>query len=137
MRWVPRTAGAYLGSGSRSGPWSRHWTPPARTPDARGSETAAAGSGVDQPVIDNIRPERTFFTVAFDGMWPHAQSERPVIWEHFLVNGPLPEVSRAPAETALQAVSVPWRGDRLSEHDPFGCDRELADLAVGGRSRGS
>ena len=36
-----------------------------------------------------------------------------------------------------QAVSALRRGDRLSQHDALGRDRELADLRVGGGSRGS
>jgi hypothetical protein len=43
---------------------------------------------------DNIKPERSFITLSFDGSWP--QPESPAIWEHFLVRGPSPETVRPP-----------------------------------------
>jgi hypothetical protein len=43
-------------------------------------------------VGDNISPERSFVTLSFDGTWP--QPESLAIWEHFLVQGPLPEISQ-------------------------------------------
>jgi hypothetical protein len=42
---------------------------------------------------DNIRAERTFVTVTFDGTWP--DPEGSAIWEHFVVHGPSPEISAA------------------------------------------
>lgn len=44
---------------------------------------------------DNVRAERTFITVAFDGTWPDADSA--AIWDHFQVAGPFRE---APGEVA-------------------------------------
>jgi len=38
-------------------------------------------------------------TVTFDGTWPDPDS--PVVFEHFLVHGPAPEISRPP-EDALR-----------------------------------
>jgi hypothetical protein len=35
---------------------------------------------------DNIRPQRSFVTVTFDGTWPDPGSA--AIWEHLLVDGP-------------------------------------------------
>jgi hypothetical protein len=35
-------------------------------------------------------------TVALDGVWPQAELESPEIWEHLLVEGPLPEILRPP-----------------------------------------
>jgi hypothetical protein len=35
---------------------------------------------------DNIRAERSFVTVSFDGTWPPA--EESTIWEHFVVRAP-------------------------------------------------
>jgi hypothetical protein len=43
-------------------------------------------------VGDNISPERSFVTLSFDGTWPRPESL--AIWEHFLVQGPLPEISQ-------------------------------------------
>jgi hypothetical protein len=41
---------------------------------------------------DNIKPERSFVTLCFDGTWPQPGSS--AIWAHFLVDGPLPEIDR-------------------------------------------
>jgi hypothetical protein len=53
---------------------------------------------------DNIRPQRTFIALAFDGVWP--PSDRS-IWEHFVVHGPTPELptppDRAQAATAVRS----------------------------------
>src|SRR5262249_44124583 len=35
---------------------------------------------------DNIKPERTFVSLSFDGVWP--DPDGPAVWEHFLVHGP-------------------------------------------------
>ena len=43
---------------------------------------------------DNITPERSFVILSFDGTWPKPESR--AIWEHFVVQGPSPEPSRAP-----------------------------------------
>jgi hypothetical protein len=43
---------------------------------------------------DNMRAERCFITVAFDGAWP--QPGNAAIWEHFRVNGPYRELSKPP-----------------------------------------
>ncbi len=48
---------------------------------------------------DNIRAARSFVTVTFDGTWPDPDS--PAVFEHFLVHGPAPEISRPP-EDALR-----------------------------------
>jgi hypothetical protein len=37
-------------------------------------------------VGDNVRPERSFVTLSFDGQWP--ELDHRTIWEHFLVHGP-------------------------------------------------
>jgi hypothetical protein len=50
---------------------------------------------------DNIGPERTSLTLSFDRTWPQAQSESRAIWEHFFVDGPLPEISQLPTDAAL------------------------------------
>jgi hypothetical protein len=34
---------------------------------------------------DNIKPERTFITLSFDGTWPDPDN---TVWEHFLIHGP-------------------------------------------------
>jgi hypothetical protein len=38
---------------------------------------------------DNIKPERSFVSLSFDGLWPQAESESPEIWDHFVIHGPL------------------------------------------------
>jgi hypothetical protein len=43
---------------------------------------------------DNIRPERTFIALSFDGRWP--APERAAIWEHLLVHGPFPTMPELP-----------------------------------------
>jgi hypothetical protein len=54
---------------------------------------------------DNVRPERSFVTLSFDGAWPEPESG--AIWEHFLVHGPSPEISRPSGEaTALGRTSA-------------------------------
>jgi hypothetical protein len=52
---------------------------------------------------DNIKPERSFVTLSFDGEWPHPEST--AIWEHFLVHGPSPETVRPPGD-ALQLADA-------------------------------
>jgi hypothetical protein len=47
-------------------------------------------------VGDNIRPQRSFVTLAFDGT--RTQPETLAIWEHFLVHGPFPQISEPPEE---------------------------------------
>ena len=59
---------------------------------------------------DNIRAARSFVTLTFDGTW--SDPENPAIWEHFLVQGPFPEISQppedgaAPSKHACQAGSA-------------------------------
>lgn len=43
-------------------------------------------------VGDNIRPQRSFVTISFDGTWPHVDS--PEVWDHFVVDGPYAEPPR-------------------------------------------
>ena len=43
-------------------------------------------------VGDNIRAARSFVTVTFDGTWSDPESSE--IWEHFIVEGPSPEMSQ-------------------------------------------
>jgi hypothetical protein len=45
---------------------------------------------------DNIKPERSFVTLAFDGIWPQAPVQSSDIWEHFVVHGPSPEIAKTP-----------------------------------------
>jgi hypothetical protein len=54
---------------------------------------------------DNIRPERSFVTVTFDGNWPDPGSA--AIWEHFLIEGPTQEDARA----------APDRGEALQHRE--------------------
>ena len=49
---------------------------------------------------DNIRPERCFVTVTFDGNWPDPGSA--AIWEHFLIEGPSQDGTR-PAPSRRKA----------------------------------
>jgi hypothetical protein len=49
-------------------------------------------------VGDNIRPERSFVTLSYDGQWPRLDD--PTIWEHFVVDGPHPEPSRPPEDAS-------------------------------------
>ncbi|HEY7620177.1 MAG TPA: hypothetical protein VH834_10410 [Solirubrobacteraceae bacterium] len=43
---------------------------------------------------DNIKPERAFVALSFDGTWP--QRENDTIWKHFLVHGPSPDIAQPP-----------------------------------------
>jgi hypothetical protein len=45
---------------------------------------------------DNIRPERSFAALSFDGTWP--QPDSTAIWEHSVVHGPSPELSQPPVD---------------------------------------
>jgi hypothetical protein len=49
-------------------------------------------------VGDNIRPERSFVTLSYDGQWP--QLDDPTIWKHFVVDGPHPEPLRPPEDAS-------------------------------------
>jgi hypothetical protein len=49
-------------------------------------------------VGDNIKPDRSFVSLTFDGTWPHAESGS--IWEHFVVRGPSPEFAQPAVEAA-------------------------------------
>ena len=51
---------------------------------------------------DNITPERTSVTVSFDGSWPRPGG--PEIWEHFLVYGPLAEITEPTSGPEASAV---------------------------------
>lgn len=55
---------------------------------------------------DNIKPERTFVTISFDGAWPQAASESPAIWEHFLIDGPRPELVEPTADLTWRTLEV-------------------------------
>lgn len=52
---------------------------------------------------DNIRAARLFVTVTFDGTWPDPES--PAIWEHFIVDGPSPEIPQ-PSQDATRLAEV-------------------------------
>ena len=43
---------------------------------------------------DNIKPERSFFSLSLDGSWPQADSAG--IWDHFAVQGPFHDSSASP-----------------------------------------
>lgn len=52
---------------------------------------------------DNITPQRSFVTLSFDGTWPQPGS--PAIWEHFLVDGPSPEIARPSRDATRLSAS--------------------------------
>jgi hypothetical protein len=61
---------------------------------------------------DNVRPERSFFTLTFDGRWSPPGS--PTIWEHFLVRGPSPRSMSRPPPEGIAWASVEAEGRRVS-----------------------
>jgi hypothetical protein len=62
-------------------------------------------------VGDNIRPERSFVTLSYDGQW--AQLDDPTIWEHFVVDGPHPEPLRRRVMRSLATGSDPKSPHRV------------------------
>jgi hypothetical protein len=55
---------------------------------------------------DNIKPERSFFSLSFDGTL--AEAESAGIWDHFVVQGPFHDISVSPA-TQGNAEGTPVR----------------------------
>jgi hypothetical protein len=54
-------------------------------------------------VGDNIRAARSLVAITFDGTWSDAESAD--IWQHFLVDGPVPELAQ-PAEDAARLLEL-------------------------------
>jgi uncharacterized protein YndB with AHSA1/START domain len=61
-------------------------------------------------VGDNIRPERSFVTLSYDGLWP--KLDDPTIWEHFVVDGPHPSATETSNRRVTRSVGTGRRRRR-------------------------